>query len=90
MINRVPVISTNAGGIPEVNIHGITGYLSDVGDVEDMAKNALKILRDEKTLEEFKENAAMVAQKFDILNVLPLYESIYLKAYNTRLQKTLN
>jgi N-acetyl-alpha-D-glucosaminyl L-malate synthase BshA len=90
MINRVPVISTNAGGIPEVNIHGITGYLSDVGDVEDMASNALKILKDDKTLEEFKENAAKVAQKFDILNVLPLYESIYLKAYNTRLQKTLN
>ena len=90
MINRVPVISTNAGGIPEVNIHGITGYLSDVGDVEDMANNALKILKNETTLEEFKENAAKVAQKFDILNVLPLYESIYLKAYNTRLQKTLN
>jgi len=90
MINRVPVISTNAGGIPEVNLHGITGYLSDVGDVEDMASNALKILKDDTTLEEFKENAAKVAQKFDILNVLPLYESIYLKAYNTRLEKTLN
>ena len=90
MINRVPVISTNAGGIPEVNIHGVTGYLSDVGDVEDMASNALKILKDDKTLEEFKENAVKVAQKFDILNVLPLYESIYLKAYNTRLEKTLN
>ncbi len=89
MINRVPVISTNAGGIPEVNIHGVTGYLSDVGDVEDMASNALKILKDDTTLEEFKENAAKVAQKFDILNVLPLYESIYLKAYNTKLQKTL-
>ncbi len=90
MINRVPVISTNAGGIPEVNIHGVTGYLSDVGDVEDMASNALKILRDDETLNKFKENAAQVAQKFDILNVLPLYESIYLKAYNTRLEKTLN
>jgi N-acetyl-alpha-D-glucosaminyl L-malate synthase BshA len=90
MINRVPVISTNAGGIPEVNIHGVTGYLSDVGDVEDMASNALKILKNDTVLEEFKENAARIAQKFDILNVLPLYESIYLKAYNTRLQKTLN
>ena len=90
MINRVPVISTNAGGIPEVNIHGVTGYLSDVGDVEDMASNALKILRDDETLNKFKENAVKVAQKFDILNVLPLYESIYLKAYNTRLEKTLN
>ena len=90
MINRVPVISTNAGGIPEVNIHGVTGYLSEVGDVEDMASNALKILKDDTILEEFKENAAKVAKKFDILNVLPLYESIYLKAYNTRFQKTLN
>jgi len=90
MINRVPVISTNAGGIPEVNIHGVTGYLSDVGDVDEMASNALKILRDDETLNKFKENAAKVAQKFDILNVLPLYESIYLKAYNTRLEKTLN
>ena len=90
MINRVPVISSNAGGIPEVNIHGVTGFLSDVGDVEDMAKNALKILGDDDTLEKFKENAWEVAQKFDILNVLPLYETIYLKAYNTRLQKTLN
>ena len=90
MINRVPVISSNAGGIPEVNIHGVTGFLSDVGDVDEMAKNALKILGDDNTLEKFKENAWEVAQKFDILNVLPLYETIYLKAYNTRLQKTLN
>ena len=90
MINRVPVISSNAGGIPEVNIHGVTGFLSDVGDVDDMASNAMYILRDDETLEKFKKNAAKVAQKFDILNVLPLYESIYLKAYNTRLNKALN
>ncbi len=90
MINRVPVISSNAGGIPEVNIHGVTGFLSDVGDVDEMASNALKILGDDDTLAKFKENAWEVAQKFDILNVLPLYETIYLKAYNTRLQKTLN
>jgi N-acetyl-alpha-D-glucosaminyl L-malate synthase BshA len=90
MINRVPVISSNAGGIPEVNIHGVTGFLSEVNDVEDMANNALKILRDNDTLTRFKENAWEVAQKFDILNVLPLYETIYLKAYNTRLQKTIN
>lgn len=88
MINKVPVISTNAGGLSEVNMHGVTGYLSDVGDIEDMASNALKILKDNTTLEEFKENAAKVAQKFDILNVLPLYESIYLKAYESRLKNT--
>lgn len=88
MINRVPVISSNAGGIPEVNIHGVTGFLSNVGDIEDMANNALHILGDDDTLVKFKENAWEVAQKFDILNVLPLYETIYLKAYNTRLKNT--
>ena len=86
MINRVPVISTNAGGIPEVNIDGITGFLSNVGDVDEMASNALKILKDDEIWEKFKDNAAKVAEKFDILNVLPLYEAIYLKAYNTRLK----
>jgi N-acetyl-alpha-D-glucosaminyl L-malate synthase BshA len=90
MINRVPVISTNAGGIPEVNKHGITGFLSDVGDVDDMAENALKILEDDKVLEEFKENAAVVAKEFDILKVLPLYEEIYQKAYDSRLKSTYN
>lgn len=88
MINRVAVISTNTGGIPEVNKHGITGFLSEVGDVEDMAKNALKILQDDEILEKFKENAAVVAKEFDILKVLPLYEEIYQKAYNSRLKST--
>lgn len=90
MINRVPVISTNAGGIPEVNRQGVTGFLSEVGDVEDMAKNALKILQEDKILEEFKENAAVVAKEFDILKVLPLYEEIYQKAYDSRLKSTYN
>jgi len=89
MVNKVPVISSNAGGIPEVNIHGVTGFLSNVHDVDEMAANALKILSDDTTLEEFKENAAEVAQKFDILKVLPLYEAIYLKAYNSRFENTL-
>jgi N-acetyl-alpha-D-glucosaminyl L-malate synthase BshA len=84
MINKVPVISSNAGGIPEVNRHGITGFLSDVGDVDDMVANALYILQDEKVLESFKENARKVALEFDILKVLPLYEAIYKKAYDGR------
>ncbi|MGB5275241.1 MAG: N-acetyl-alpha-D-glucosaminyl L-malate synthase BshA, partial [Flavobacteriaceae bacterium] len=67
MINKVPVISSNAGGIPEVNRHGITGFLSNVGDVDDMVANALYILQDEKLLELFKENARKVAMEFDIL-----------------------
>lgn len=86
MINRVAIISSNTGGIPEVNRHGITGYLSDVGNVVEMAENALKILRTDETLEEFKSNAAKAAMDFDILKVLPLYESIYEKALEARHQ----
>ena len=60
MINGVPVISSNTGGLPEVNKHGYSGYLSDVGDVEEMAKNGLSILKDEKNLKIFKENAKKI------------------------------
>lgn len=76
----IPVISSNSGGLPEVNFHGISGYLSDVGDVEDMAKNAVKIIRDDKTLAEFRKNALHVAKQFDIKNILPLYENLYKQA----------
>ncbi len=88
MINRVPVISSNAGGIPEVNIQGVTGFLSDVGDVDEMASNAMKILGDDEILKKFKENAYQAALKFDILKVLPLYEAIYQKAYSSRFKNT--
>lgn len=84
MINKVPVISSNAGGIPEVNIHGVTGFLSDIGDVEDMALNALAILKKDETLNLFKLNAVREAQRFDILKVLPLYEEVYERAYKAR------
>lgn len=84
MINRVPVISSNAGGIAEVNQHGITGFLSDIGNVDEMAANALRILKEDKELEKFKLNAVRVAQTFDIANVLPLYEAVYEKAYRAR------
>lgn len=87
MINKVPVISSNTGGIPEVNEQGITGFLSDVGDVEDMAKNALVILEDDETLEKFKQNAVTSAQRFDIKKVVPLYEALYERAYKSRLDK---
>jgi N-acetyl-alpha-D-glucosaminyl L-malate synthase BshA len=76
----VPVISSNSGGLPEVNFDGVSGYLSYVGDVDGMAENALKILSDNKTLIKFKENALDVAKQFDIKNILPLYENLYLKA----------
>ncbi len=83
MAAKVPVISTDTGGLPEVNIHGQTGYLSKVGDIEDMAKNAVKILSDEGVLNEFKENALLRAREFSIDKVLPLYEAIYQRLYNT-------
>lgn len=77
MACQVPVIASDAGGIPEVNIHGVTGFNSPVGDVEDMAKNALKILADENTLQGFKDRAFEHAQKFDMDLVLPMYETLY-------------
>lgn len=77
MACQVPVISTNAGGIPEININGITGFMSNVGDVNKMATDAVSILSDEKMLLEFKANALAQAKKFDINNILPLYENYY-------------
>ena len=77
MASHVPVVSSNTGGIPEVNVHGVSGYLSNVGDVDDMAKNALLILKDEKTLNQFKTQAYQQALKFDIHNILPMYEALY-------------
>jgi L-malate glycosyltransferase len=76
----VPVISSNSGGLPEVNFDGISGYLSNVGNVEEMAANAMKILKDDEVLNQFKENALEVAKKFDIKNILPIYEALYQRA----------
>ncbi len=81
MINKVAVISSNAGGIPEVNRQGVTGFLSDVGDIDDMVKNALYILRDDAILQQFKEGAFEVASEFDITKILPLYEALYERAF---------
>jgi N-acetyl-alpha-D-glucosaminyl L-malate synthase BshA len=78
----VPVISSNSGGLPEVNFDGISGYLSNVGDVDSMAENALRILSDDEVLAKFKQNALEVAQQFDIKNILPLYEDLYQQAIN--------
>ncbi|MEY2629993.1 MAG: N-acetyl-alpha-D-glucosaminyl L-malate synthase [Bacteroidota bacterium] len=76
----VPVISSNSGGLPEVNFDGVSGYLSAVGDIDNMAENALKILKDDETLEQFRTNSLNVAKQFDIKNILPLYENLYLQA----------
>ncbi|RKS03219.1 N-acetyl-alpha-D-glucosaminyl L-malate synthase BshA [Flavobacterium sp. 102] len=78
----VPVISSNSGGLPEVNFDGVSGYLSNVGDVDHMAENALKILANDETLSQFRANALDVAKQFDIKKILPLYENLYLQAIN--------
>lgn len=77
MASNVAVISSNTGGIPEVNIHGVTGFLSDVGDVEDMTKNALYILKDKNRLQTFKDNARKTALTYDLHKIVPQYEAIY-------------
>jgi N-acetyl-alpha-D-glucosaminyl L-malate synthase BshA len=83
----VPVISTNTGGLPEVNFDGVSGYLNDVGDIQGMAESALRILRDDETLAQFKGRALEVAKQFDIKNILPLYEDLYQKALDAKSQK---
>lgn len=77
MACEVPVISSNGGGLPEVNLHGVTGFVSEVGDVDDMAKNAIMLLQDEDMLHQFRVNALAQARKFDINNILPQYEAYY-------------
>lgn len=76
----VPIISSNSGGLPEVNKNGYSGYLSDVGNVQEMAANAIKILSDDEKLLTFKKNALEASKEFDIMNILPLYENLYRKA----------
>ena len=79
MASKVAIISTNSGGLSEVNIDGVTGYLSEVGDVKQMSEDAIKLLADNEKLEQFKENAFIHSQKFDLPNILPLYECLYEK-----------
>ena len=79
MAAGVPVISTNAGGLPEINIDGVTGFLSDVGDVENMSKNIIKIFTDDNAFKEMKKNALEQANKFDINTIVPVYENLYKK-----------
>lgn len=77
MACEVPVISSNIGGIPEVNIQGKTGFMSDVGNVEEMSANAIKVLESDDVLQTFQKNAMEQAKKFDIKNILPQYEEYY-------------
>jgi L-malate glycosyltransferase len=77
MACQVPVISSNSGGMPELNINGVTGFMSDVADVDDMAKNACEILCNEEVLLKFKHNALARAKEFDINKIMPQYEAYY-------------
>ncbi|ELV7524681.1 N-acetyl-alpha-D-glucosaminyl L-malate synthase BshA [Flavobacterium psychrophilum] len=80
MACSVPVISSNSGGLPEVNIDGVSGYLSNIGAVNEMAENALKIISDEDNLNLFKKKALEVAKQFSVEKIVPLYENLYLEA----------
>ncbi|WP_159947352.1 N-acetyl-alpha-D-glucosaminyl L-malate synthase BshA [Polaribacter septentrionalilitoris] len=84
MAAKAAVVSTNTGGLPEVNINGVTGYLSNLGDVDDMAKNAISILKDDTILAKFKENAREHTKRFSLENILPVYEDIYKSCYKTK------
>ena len=79
MASSVPVISSNAGGLPEVNIHGSTGYMANVGDVAVMGTYAVALLSDNEKLAQFKQNAYNHAQQFNINNIVPQYEALYSK-----------
>ncbi len=77
MAAETPVISSNAGGIPEVNIQGETGFLTEIGNVEAMSNYTIKLLSDENLLATMKKNAKEQALRFDLKNILPLYEEMY-------------
>ncbi len=83
MAAGVPVISTNAGGLPEIMIQGVTGYMGNVGDVDTMSKQAIDILRDDDRLQQFKTNAFEQAKAFDISSIVPMYVKLYEDVLNS-------
>tara|TARA_B100000989_G_scaffold254826_1_gene203579 strand:- start:3064 stop:4191 length:1128 start_codon:yes stop_codon:yes gene_type:complete len=82
MALKVPVISTNIGGLSELNINGNSGYTSDIGDIDSMASNAIKILSDKSLKNKYRSQAFVNAKKYDIKKIIPLYESVYQEALN--------
>lgn len=86
MACKVPIITTNAGGLPELNVDGFCGYMSNVGDVDAMAAHAMEILKDDETLNRFKENAFTRAQDFDLKKILPEYINYYKEVIENSLQ----
>ena len=83
MASKVAIISSNAGGLSEINIDGQTGYISDFNDIDFMTEKAISILKSKETLNKFKENAFLKAKDFDIKKIVPLYEETYLEALNS-------
>ena len=83
MASKVAIISSDTGGLPEVNINGDTGYLSKVGDVQAMAEKSIKLLSDINLLDTFKDNAYNHAKKFDLPHILPKYEDLYNQVINS-------
>ena len=83
MAHGVPVISSDAGGIPEVNIQGETGYLSKVGDIDSMVLNALRLLQNESQHKKFKKQAQAQAENFNLKIIVDQYEKIYVDAIET-------
>ena len=77
MASGVPVVSSNSGGLPEVNINGVSGFLSPVGDIKSMSQNAIHILKNPNDLQTFKKGAKSTASKFDIHQIVPSYEKVY-------------
>lgn len=86
MVAGVPVVSSNAGGIPEVNEEGVSGFLCEVGDIDAMAARALYILEDEARLKEFKKGALEVAKRFDEEKIVPMYEALYFDVIHKKIQ----
>ena len=82
MALKVPVVSTNTGGLPELNINGNSGYTSDIGDIDSMALNAIKILSDKSLKKKYRSQAFENAKKYDIKKIIPLYERVYDEALN--------
>jgi glycosyltransferase involved in cell wall biosynthesis len=77
MAGGAPVVASNAGGLPEIIEPGVNGYMSPVGDVAQMSEQAIRILKDDATLQQFREEARKQAERFDIKNIVPVYEELY-------------
>jgi N-acetyl-alpha-D-glucosaminyl L-malate synthase BshA len=86
MACEVPVISSNAGGLPEININGETGFLSPVGDVQHMAAHAIQLLKDDTMMEQFRKQAYQQAGRFSIQDIVPQYEKLYMQVAEEQLR----